>query len=399
MKKNISSNITFHGDEGKGYMKITRITATPVLVKLTRPAAAANGNFDMIPRTIVEVETDAGIIGLGEITTTQPAKLITMLAPLLTGIDPHERTKVRDLFLPTYLDYAAAYDGFLMAAFAGLEMALWDIAAKAQNLPLYKYLGGAVRERAPFSSYAYTVDLNDGLKEKDVPGALTDIARQQVSEMQSTLFEFKVARYSVGCDIETVQELRRALGPNVRIAVDANMRYSVDQARQFLKATANILDNIEEPCASLTECSRLRQDFGVPISTHCTDFDILRGFPHIDSVVGAIDHQGGIARTLELATIANSIGKRYWLRSSLELGVAWAAMTHVGMAFRALDRPAQGLIHWVTDDLIEGDSWLIRNDGVRAPDLPGLGVTLDHDALARASESTKGYFENIRLSE
>ncbi|MBY5406766.1 mandelate racemase/muconate lactonizing enzyme family protein [Rhizobium leguminosarum] len=367
-------------------MKITAVKATPVTVELIRPSASAMSCSNVITRTIVEIETDAGISGLGETGGADVAAIITeKFAPQLLGRDPRERMSLRRLCLPHYRDYGMPRYPLEMSSYAGVEIALWDILGKSVDLPLYRVLGGAVRPRAPFSSYAFTLDVA-GTDERDVPLKMAELAVQQVTEMGASMFEFKVARHSVDCDIETVREIRRALGPDIEIAVDANMRYSVDQARRFLRAVGSELANIEEPTSSLAECSRLRADFGVPVSTHCADFDTLQQHPLLDNVVGALDQQGGIARTMELAGIAAALGRRYWLRSCLELGVAWAAMTHLGMACLHLDRPAQGLIHWVKDDLIKGGPWLIREGGVAAPELPGLGVALDKEAFAIAAE-------------
>ncbi|MDQ0138076.1 glucarate dehydratase [Neorhizobium galegae] len=367
-------------------MKIVAIKATPVTVGFIAPSVSAMGSGNAITRTIVEVETDDGIKGLGETGGSHVAAVIERkFKPTLIGEDPRERTRLRDRCLPAFRDYGMPISGIELAAFAGVEMALWDILGKVLNLPLYRVLGGAVRPRALFSSYAFNTHADEG-SEKEVPGKMAALASRQVKEMGASIFEFKVASHSVGCDIETVQEIRRAVGRDVEIAVDANMRYSTDDARRFLKAVGTELANIEEPASSLAGCARLRDDFGVPVSTHCTDFDTLQRFPQLDAVVGAVDQQGGIERTLELATITSALGKRYWLRSCLELGVAWAAMTHLGMASRHLDRPAQGLIHWVEDDLVLGDIWSIRDGGVVAPERPGLGVELDVGAVAQAAE-------------
>jgi glucarate dehydratase len=268
--------------------------------------------------------------------------------------------------------------------YAAIEMAVWDLIAKHAQLPLYRVLGGAVRERAPFVAYAYAVDLDDGYTVSDVPRVTAEIARQGVRDSGARFFEFKVGRYSVDCDVATVHAVREALGPDVEIGVDANMSYGIDEARRFLRGVAHArLANIEEAVESLADLERLRRDFGVPVSTHCTDFDALRAFPLIDAVVGAVDCQGGIARTAHLAAIARSCGKRYWLRSCNEVGIAWAAMVHLGMACPELDRPGQALINWIQDDLILGEPWLVRSGGVRPPERPGLGVELDQEAFER----------------
>ncbi len=79
----------------------------------------------------------------------------------------------------------------------------------------------------------------------------------------------------------------------------------------------------------------------------------------------------------------NALGRRFWLRARWELGIAWAVMCHLGLARPELDRPSQALINWVEDDLVLGEPWLVRDGGVRPPDVPGLGVELDRAALAR----------------
>lgn len=115
-------------------------------------------------------------------------------------------------------------------------------------------------------------------------------------ETGASLFEFKVARLpSVDCDIRTVHEVREAVGPEVEIAVDANMSYDREQARRFIAKTKTAnLANIEEPVASLSETARLRDDFGIPVSTHCTMLDALAAYPAIDSVVIDLHAIGGI---------------------------------------------------------------------------------------------------------
>ena len=133
--------------------------------------------------------------------------------------------------------------------------------------------------------------------------------------------------------------------------------------------------------------ARLRREFGVPVSTHCTDLDALKAYPEIDSMVSDPLLQGGIDGTRELMTRAVADGRRFWLRSAWELGIAWAAMCHMGLAWKPLDRPSQTLINWVADDLVVGETWLVRNGGVRPPEAPGLGVELDRAALARYAVS------------
>lgn len=366
-------------------MRITSIDITPVTVRTTRPCASAMGSGNGFTKAILELHTDAGLTGLGEVSGSLAAQVVReRFAPAVIGLDPRERGTVRNACLPEYDDYGTPEHPLYTAAFAGIEIALWDILGKSLGLPVYKVLGGAVRAAAPFVAYAYTVDLADGYTEADVPAMMAQIAREQIDLTGASMFEFKIGRHSVECDIETTRAVRLALGNNIEIGVDSNMRYSTDAARHYLSAVRDCqLANAEELVENLYEMEKLRIDFAVPASTHCTNFSAIANHPHIDSVVGGLEAQGGIARTLDLAARANSLGRRYWLRSCLELGVSWAAMVHVGMACRLLERPAQALGQWVEDDLIEGEAWAVRDGGVTAPDQPGLGVTLDRDALDR----------------
>ena len=111
------------------------------------------------------------------------------------------------------------------------------------------------------------------------------------------------------------------------------------------------------------------------------------GHTGIDSVVSDAQLLGGIAATIDYTTRVRALGKCFWLRARWELGIAWAAMCHLGMALPDLERPSQALIDWVEDDLVLGEIWLVRDGGVRPPETPGKGVELDRDALARYAAS------------
>lgn len=366
-------------------MKIRSVTATAVRVPVTRTGTMARAKRTHAARTIVEIVTEGGLTGVGETRGEWAAAIVRdRFAPRLVGIDAADRNAARAACLVRHIDYGFPEQRVDLYAFAAVELALWDILGKALGAPLYRLLGGAVRERAPFVAYAYTVDLDEGYTEAQVPKMMAGIAAREVAASGARMFEFKVGVHSVACEIATVNAVRDAVGPEVELAVDANMGFGMEDARRFLDGVAEArLANFEEPVARLSDMALLRSDFGVPVSSHCTDLDALKAYPEIDSVVSDPLLLGGIDGTGELMTAAVADGRRFWLRSAWELGVAWAAMCHMGLAWAPLDRPAQTLINWVADDLVEGEPWLVRNGGVRPPDAPGLGVELDRAALKR----------------
>ena len=367
-------------------MKITSVRATAVEVPVTRVAAYSKRMITHVANTIVEVETDAGISGLGEARGTFCARLIhERFAPAVVGLPVADHRAIRDACLPSEpFDYG--YPEYLAHrnAFGGIEIALWDIAGREANRPLYQLLGGPARERAPFVAYAYTVDPAEGRPDEEVARIMADIAAERVAAAGARMFEFKVGLHSPSCEVGVAKAVHEAVGPGVDLAVDANMGFSMEAARRFLAGTADLpLANIEEPVAGLGMIERLRADFGVPVSTHCIDIDALSRHPGIDSVVTDPALLGGIGPLVEFIARVRAIDKRIWLRARWELGIAWAVMCHLGVARPELDRPSQALIDWIEDDLVLGETWLVRHGGVRPPELPGLGVELDRAALAR----------------
>jgi glucarate dehydratase len=370
-------------------MRITGIKATPVRVPVTRPGVMSRALRTHVSRTIVEIETDTGLVGLGETRGEWSASIIRdKFARHAIGKDPWDDFALRDACLLPHIDYGFPELVMEHYAFAGIDLALWDLRGKQTGRPVYTLLGGAVRDRAPFVAYAYTVDPTEGRAPADVPRIMAEIARAGIAETGATMFEFKVGRHPVEIDIDTALAIRDAVGPGIALTCDVNMGFNLDKARRFLSgAAAARLANIEEPTAELADMARLRREFPVEMSTHCWHLDALVPYPEIDSVVSDIHLHGGIAPTLAFAERVRAMGRRFWLRSMWELGISWAAMCHVGVARAELDRPAQTLINWVADDLVLGPTWLVRDGGVRPPDLPGWGVELDRAALARHAVS------------
>lgn len=363
---------------------IARATATIVNVPALRTCAWSGGATSGCTRTIVEIETADGLVGLGEAPGDGAGALIaSRLAERMIGVSALHRSTIRRLCVGDHRDFGSLYDPVRALAYGGIEMALWDIAAKRLEAPLYDALGGAVRPAAHFSAYAYSVDCADGYAEADVPNEMAAIARASIQSSGSSMFEFKVGRHSMARDIETVFAVRDSVGRDVALGVDANMAFSPTEARRFFEATREArLANIEEPVATLAEMERLRRDFGVPISTHCTDFDALAAYPLIEGVVGDLHGDGGLSANLAMAEVAQRFGRHYWLRSCQELGVAFAAFCHVGMVSREMTRPMQTLINWVEHPLTLGPAWRVEGGCVTPPDKPGLGVELDRDAVA-----------------
>jgi glucarate dehydratase len=125
-------------------MKISRITVTPVNVPFLAPIRWSGGANADWTRLIVEIETDDGLLGLGETLGSSVTKALieTEIAPMFLGENPFdiERMRAKATFVPLY------YGKCGYCAFAALELASWDIMGKAAGLPLCRLLGGRLRE-------------------------------------------------------------------------------------------------------------------------------------------------------------------------------------------------------------------------------------------------------------
>ncbi len=323
-------------------MKIADVRATAVAVPVRHPPWVKLWfQRTHVRRTIVEVTTDTGLVGIGETRGRWSAALINdEMRPKLLGLDPLDRAGAAARCVEPLQDFGFPEDSVERIAFAGIEIALWDIEGKHLGRPLYGLLGGKVRPGAPFAAYGYPIDPENGASPAEVPGLLARRAAEVVAEQGAAWFEFKIARHDLDTDIATILAVREAIGPHVKIAVDANMAFSLDQARRFLEAVRPArLDNIEEPVASLAEMEVLRRAFGVPVSSHCVLPDAIATHPAIDAIASDPPLHGGIGGTLELMQRVAAMGRGFWLRSTWELGISWAVMCHLGIARPEITRP------------------------------------------------------------
>jgi glucarate dehydratase len=296
------------------------------------------------------------------------------------GLEVRDIAGLRRYCLPDHLDFGTPLLKVRLAAWGGVDIALWDLLAKAAERPLYQQLGGAVRERAPFVAYSYSAPEPDSAR-----ATMAAIARRGLAKTGASIFEFKVAAHPAEVDVATIRAVYDAVKSTARVAIDANMTWTLTNAQGVLRETAALLDNVEEPVESLREMQALASEFDVDVSAHCTELDAVLPYARL-GVVPTLDACGGITGVRRLAQILGPIGRRLWLRSHAEAGIGWAAIVHLGMSTPELERPAQSLIDLIADDLVLGERWRVREGGVRAPDLPGLGVVLDRDALQAAHE-------------
>jgi glucarate dehydratase len=362
--------------------RIAGVEAWPAKVPLERPYEMAPGQVAGIDRTVVRVTTDDGLVGLGEATSPDDAAALRgklgqrlvgrELSELLGELGRLDRPRPRH-----------RRDGKVLIRnpLAGVEIALWDLEARAAGVPLHELLGGSFRTEVAFTEYfAY----REGGEES--PSEVAAYCARMVEEHGSPAFEGKVAVRPVEEDVRLVREVRAAIGAERVLRLDANMGWRLETARQALSLLEPFaVANVEEPVGSFTEMAELRRSTSIPFSAHTPDVALAAELGVPDALVIGLGFCGGIAGTRRFIAECEAAGVGFWFYSG-DLGIATAAYLHVAAATPYLDRPSQSLLRWTQDDVIVGGPFSPEGGVVPVPNGAGLGVELDEEALTRCAE-------------
>ncbi len=351
-------------------------------VPLEVPYTMAPGFVAGIHRTVVRVTTEDGVVGLGEATAPEDAiDLRGELGQRAVGRDADDlRAELGGVERPR-ADHRADAKVLVRNPLAGVEIALWDVAARESGVPLFELLGGACRSEVAFTEYfAY----REGREQ--APVEVAAYCARMVEEHDSPAFEGKVAVRSLADDVRLAQEVRAAIGPDRLLRLDANMGWRAETARTALALLEPLeIGNVEEPVAGFRAMAELRRTSAIPFSAHTPDVELAAELGVPETLVVGLGFAGGIAGTRRLVADCEERGVRFWFYSG-DLGIATAAYLHVAAATPYLDLPSQSLLRWTTEDVVAGGPFSPERGYVPVPVEPGLGVDLDERALARAAE-------------
>jgi glucarate dehydratase len=364
-------------------MKIRSIKATPINLKLEAPYIWVFGELEGFSPTIVEVETDEGIIGLGECPTPAAAQIINeVLAPRLVGRDAFDLAGAEYVCLPFWTGVQSINDRTRIMAFGAIEMALWDIRGKAWNQPLYQLLGGAVRKDIPFTDYFSLRADGPNVRGEGTPEEVADYCVQMHEEHGTTMFEGKFSTMNPRTSLKMIELIRRKLGDDVMIRIDSNQAYSLATARQLARPLEELgIRNWEDPVPTIEDMRELRKHCSIPFSTHNVDIGRAMDLRVPDAIVGNPTPFGGIRRMLRFVGACEHAGIDFWCYSG-DSGIGSAAYLHLCAAIEWIREPNQSLFRMQPMDVIEGGPFLPKNNMVRVPEGPGLGVILSQEKLA-----------------
>ena len=375
-------------------MKVTDVTCHILQSKVEQPFVSARGwVYSTRASCIVEISTDEGITGWGECygpAAVNKALIETQYRARVIGRDPFDVEVVWEDLYNRIKDYGA--QGFSITALSGIDIALWDVIGRAVNRPIHKLIGGAHRtEVQAYATGLYFIDM-DRLVEEAVEEA------EKYATMGFRAIKMKIGLGDPALDLRRVAAVRRAIGPEVKLAVDANHCFTVPQAIRLGRDMEDLdLMWFEEPISPEDHDGYVAVTNALDMAVAGGENDFTRwGFRDIiarkamDIVQPDLCAAGGISECRKIAALASAHGvecvPHAW-GSAIGLAATvqfLAALPDTPPAFR----PQPPMLEFeqtpnpLRDHLAKDP--IVQKEGiVRVPDGPGLGIEVDRAVLAQ----------------
>ncbi|WP_186138845.1 glucarate dehydratase family protein [Burkholderia gladioli] len=394
-------------------MKITRVTVTPIAFKDAPLLNAAGIHEPYALRSIIEIETDTGHVGLGESYGDAPAlAVLDAVKGELVGLDPFKLNRLREIVRGVVARQApASAAGAELApgshaskavsnAYSAFEVACLDAQARYLNAPLVDLLGGAVRREVPFSAYLffkYAEHIDspyapDAWGEALDEAQIVEQARRMIDAHGFESIKLKAGALAPEHEVACIKALRRAF-PAAPLRIDPNGNWSLDTALRMAELLGDDLQYYEDPTPGLEGMAELHRRTGMPLATNMvvTDFDEFRRGVALNSVqIVLADHHywGGLRDTQQLARMCDSFRIGVSMHSNSHLGISLMAMTHVAASVENLSYACDTHYPWQEPDeeVVVGGKLPIRGGCVQLTDAPGLGLEIDREQLRKLHE-------------
>lgn len=360
-------------------------------------------------RSVVEVETSGGVVGLGEsYGSSIHVSRLKLAAQALRGLDVQNLYALRQAVAQALTaDETTGGDGMagmvtasstLDRVFSPFEVAALDIQGQQYGVPVSTLLGGLVRDEVSFTGYLFYKWAGHPGAEPDRWGEALDAAgilvqaETMIEEYGFTALKLKGGVLSPEAEAETVEALADRF-PGTPIRLDPNAVWSVETAVRVGQRLEGKLEYLEDPSPGLEGMADVKRRVPMPLATNMAvvAFDQLpesmrRG--SVDVVLSDPHFWGGLGQTKLLAGVAQTFGMGLSMHSNSHLGISMAAMLHVAGATPNIDYACD--THWpwkgAEDDVVAGSPFSFDGGAVTVPTSPGLGISLDRDKLQRMHE-------------
>lgn len=325
----------------------------------------------------------------GETPTTTKLMIDQYLAPVVIGLEA-------DNFVELHARMDKMIKGYPYAK-AAVDLAAYDLAGRSRDVPVYKLLGGRVRDRIPVAHSIGLIPIEKAVEE----------VRQVIGEGVRTI-KLKVGVEPTR-DIELVRRIREAVGPKIDICADANCGYrSPGEAIQIIREMERErLIYVEQPVAGLERIAQVAHVVDTPIMADESAWNAHDVLEIIDRKAADIvsiytTKPGGLYRAMQVAAIAEAAGIPCNVNGSIETGVGNLANLHLAAAAAPVtfdcvvpvSTPAEaqhgqlaGIYY--TDDLIK-DPFVFADGQITVPEGPGMGIEIDEEKVERFRVKARG---------
>jgi glucarate dehydratase len=373
-------------------MKIVDLKTTIVTVPMEAPLRWSLGVETGTTRTILEILTDEGVVGLGETYGGEStARALEFAKPILAGSDPFEIERI----LKKLQVFCISYETFVPPhVIAAVDMACWDIIGKALNRPMCSLLGGKFRDRVMFAGYIFFRHRSaEGKGGEDSPEKLLAYTERLVEQYQFEVLKIKGGALPPERELEAVRLIRKKF-PKAKLRFDPNAAWSVETSINVLRKMMECdLEYAEDPTWGIEGMSLVRRDVPLPFATNmCViNFDQIPLAVRarcVDIILSDVHYWGGLTSNKKLAGICETFQLGLGMHSDRELGISTAAQIHLAAATPSMVHAPDSHYHHQVDDIIT-KPFKYEQGCFRVPDGPGLGVETDRDKLEKYSRYYK----------
>jgi glucarate dehydratase len=361
-------------------MRVRTLETTTVSVPYRHREVSSQVARDGVTDVLVRVETDDGVVGWGESCSGADVRsieaAIDAMSPFVIGSDPWNREAVQhELYQHGLWQFRAGTANF---AWAGIDMALADAAARSAGLPLYQLFGGLRRREVSYFFYLSR-------------GSEDELIQQCRTALQGGFdtFYLKVGVDPVS-DLSMVATVRRALGPDPRLRIDANGSWSLPEAIRLLGAMAeHDIDLVEQPVRHdpIGHMAELRRRLPMPVCANeglWSEADVYARIVARQADVYCFSPYwvGSLGAFSRLAHVAHLEGLQVCKHTHGELGIAAAACHHLLLTLPNVVEGNQQTAHVMAGDVLAEPLPLASGPRWGVPAGMGLGVEPSADALA-----------------